>query len=121
MPNVQGQVNAQRQQQQNFQIDYELIREPIKKAGHSAAELKNLELKRQAQEDAFFCNIVHDEKYKELGDLQNYLNERKHKDWAQNFDECQKNLMKFSQNSGNCIAKTIKKRTGKKAARNWLS
>ncbi len=90
MPNVQGQVNAQRQQQQNFQIDYELIREPIKKAGHSAAELKNLELKRQAQEDAFFCNIVHDEKYKELGDLQNYLNERKHKDWAQNFDECQK-------------------------------
>ena len=90
MPNLQGQVNAQRQQQQNLQINYGLTQEQIRNGGYSPAELEALEMKRKEMEDEFFRQLVQNEKYKELGNLQNYLTERSQKVWTQNFDECEK-------------------------------
>ena len=66
MPNLQGQVNAQRQQQQNLQINYGLTQEQIRNGGYSPAELEALEMKRKEMEDEFFRQLVENEKYKEL-------------------------------------------------------
>ncbi len=95
MPNLQGQVNAQRQQQQNLQINYGLTQEQIQNGGYTQAELEALEMKRKELEDEFFRQLINDEKYKELGNLQNYLTERSQKIWTQNFDECEKKADKI--------------------------
>lgn len=111
MPNVQGQVNAQRQQQQrNLQVNYGLTKEQIRNGGYSAAELNALEAKRKEMEDEFFRQLIHDEKYKELGNLQNYLNERNKKDWTQNFDECQKKSDKIFAKFRKLYSKNIRKK-----------
>ena len=113
MPNVQGQINAQRQQQQqNLQADLRLTQEQIRNGGYSAAELEKLEMQRKELEDEFFRQIVHDEKYKELGNLQNYLRERNQKAWTQTFDECEKKSQKIFAK----FRKLYSKNAGKK---NW--
>ncbi len=90
MPNEFGQMNAQQQQQQQ-----PLFQRPTKKealrSGLTLEQFQQMQRDQEVQEDQFFYNLLkNDEKYRELGALQTYVNGRKQNAWAQNFDECGK-------------------------------
>lgn len=92
-----GQVNAQRQQQQQNiqQVQISPQREALNN-GYTLQEFQKLEQEKKEAEDQYFRKLLSmDENYKELGELLNYVKERNQKDWTQNFDECGKQSEKI--------------------------
>lgn len=91
MPGGKGQINAKKQQQQNIQQVHMDPQTEALKSGFKLKEFQELEQVKKEKEDLFYrLLLTNDEKYKELGELLNYVKERNQKDWTQNFDECGK-------------------------------
>lgn len=92
MPGGENQYlqNDQRQQAPAFQQVHRQSQEEALRNGITAEELRQLEEIRTEQENKFFRKLLENEKYAKLKELQDYVDARSKKEWAQNFDECEK-------------------------------
>ncbi len=83
--------NAQIQQQAPvFQPGQRQSQEDALRNGLTLEEYRQLEEIRTDTENTFFQELLKNEKYAQLKELQDYVNARNKKAWTQNFDECGK-------------------------------